>query len=57
MLRITQLKLTIDQPIEALREVIRKKLNCDSDDFTADPRKKDQNGQGDASGFRRCGCG
>ena len=24
----------IDQPIEALREVIRKKLNCDSDDFT-----------------------
>ncbi|WP_373128691.1 NAD(P)/FAD-dependent oxidoreductase [Dielma fastidiosa] len=34
MLRITQLKLTIDQPIEALREVIRKKLNCDSDDFT-----------------------
>lgn len=34
MLRITQLKLTIDQPIEALREVIKKKLNCKHDDFT-----------------------
>ena len=40
MLRITQLKLTIDQPIEALREVIRKKLNCDSDDFTYTPYKE-----------------
>lgn len=34
MLRITQLKLTIDQPIDELRKCIKKKLNCRHDDFT-----------------------
>ncbi len=34
MLRISQLKLTIDEPLEKLHTLIKRKLNCRHDDFT-----------------------